>query len=239
MWITHHHLTICESTAAPVVVVVAVVVSVGRLMRISHAWSETTTTTTGGKAMPGTYHFRMERGLQRGGRGRERVPTRRRQPFTCKSSTSFLHTLSARRPLHYPLIFCPGPSTSIYQSFFPLSFLHPFLAACTSSQREGQDLGARNNGTCKGAILMPYSRDGPRWLLLICFVFTVIRAQPANLHRVHLHRTWRFSAFAALSANYDCLKVTLINSTAVKRSIAADNGILLKFAERFSQASCR
>lgn len=128
--------------------------------------------------------------------GRERVPPRRRQPFTCKSSTSFLHTLpSSSLPLDF---FVPPPQSVDFHPpifFFFTSFPHPFLAACTFSQHGARGLRewARNNGTCEGAILIPYSARRPKVAFINLFrVYVNSYAQPANLRRVHFHQTSHF-----------------------------------------------
>lgn len=102
-----------------------------------------------GKAMPGTYHFRMERGLQRDGRGkRKSTAAQTAALYAQKLDFFFAHPVSTRRPLHYPLIFCPapGPSTFIHQSFFFALFSSPFSRRLyiLAVRREGQ--GLRGSG---------------------------------------------------------------------------------------------
>jgi len=103
--------------------------------------------------------------------GREGVPPRRRQPFTCKSSTSFLHiTPFARRSLHFPMIFLSRSQFADFHLliFFFFSFPHLFFAAWFSQYGARDRVGRAGMGLKQWNVrrddFNTYSRgrDGPR-----------------------------------------------------------------------------
>lgn len=99
-----------------------------------------------GKAMPDTYHFKMEWGTKRGGR-RGRAPSRRRQPFTCKSAI-FLPSLPSSLPLDFlsrPPVRRLSSTNFFLPSFLPLSFTLFFAARTFSHFGARDDRGRTRN----------------------------------------------------------------------------------------------
>lgn len=163
------------------------------------------------------------KGACRGMEGeRERVPPRRRQPFTRKSSTSFLHTPSLPAVLFItPWFFVPPPVRRLSSTnlFFLLSFPHPFLAACTFSQygargRGWGGAGSKQRNVRRGDFntLLHESARQPKVAFINLFrVYVNSYAQPVNLHRVHFQRTSHFPRVRGAIGELRPVNVMLIN----------------------------